>query len=581
MKIPFFAYWEILSSYLLEKKVQFVTLTLLLFTGIGLQIYSPQFIKKLIDAAGEGAADSLLIYYAVVFIVISIVQQIITVLSRLMGEVIAWRATNGLRRDLTSHCINLDMGFHTETSPGEMIERIDGDIGHLSNFFSQIVVLVLGNIILLLGILTVLFLEDYRIGIAFTLFTSSTVFILFKVRNIAVPVNKARREEESKLFGYLEERLAGTEDIRSSGAVEHVINGLYTITAKINKLQIRQHNLFTVIRVISGLCMISSLIISTILGYYLFNAGILTLGTVYLLFHYSRSIARPIRILTHQIQDLQNVKAAVERISDLKNVVSKIQKGSEVFYSDRAASLDFNNITFSYNKNDKVLKNLDFKLEAGKVLGVLGRTGSGKSTLARLIFRFYNTDEGEILINNRNIAGYTLKSLREKIAYVTQDVQLFQASIKDNLTLFSDEIADEVILKLIDDLNLGEWFESLPDGLETMLKSGGEGLSAGEAQLLAFIRAFLKDPDLIIMDEASSRLDPATEKLIERVVDRLLQNRTAIIIAHRLGTIERADTILILDQGEQKEYGDRMKLAADKESELSRLMEAGLEEVLV
>jgi len=227
------------------------------------------------------------------------------------------------------------------------------------------------------------------------------------------------------------------------------------------------------------------------------------------------------------------------------------------------------------------LAGLSFRLEPGSVLGLLGRTGSGKTTLARLIFRLYDPQSGWIEINGMDVRQTQLETLRRNIAIVTQDVQLFRASVRDNLTFFDRSISDEQILVTLDELELGEWLRSLPQGLDTELDTGNRSLSAGEAQLLAFARVFLRNPGLVILDEASSRLDPATEQRLERAIDKLLQNRTAIIIAHRLGTLHRADEIMILESGEVSEYGGRQQLAADSSSRFYQLLQTGLEEVLV
>jgi len=213
-------------------------------------------------------------------------------------------------------------------------------------------------------------------------------------------------------------------------------------------------------------------------------------------------------------------------------------------------------------------------------LGLLGRTGSGKTTLARLIFRLYDPNLGCIEINGTDLRDLHLETLRRRVAIVTQDVQLFRASIRDNLTFFDRSISDEQILKTLQELELGDWYQSLPKGLDTELDTGSRSLSAGEAQLLAFTRVFLCNPGLIILDEASSRLDPATEQRLERALDKLLQNRTAIIIAHRLGTVLRADDIMILEHGRVAEYGNRGQLAADSTSRFYQLLRTGLEEVL-
>jgi ATP-binding cassette subfamily B protein len=233
-----------------------------------------------------------------------------------------------------------------------------------------------------------------------------------------------------------------------------------------------------------------------------------------------------------------------------------------------------------------VLHDLTFELRAGAVLGLLGRTGSGKTTLTRLIFRLYDPDQGGVYLGRdgarlTDVRKVPLAHLRKRVGMVTQNIQLYQATVRDNLTFFDRTIADERILGVLKDLGLYEWYESLPSGLDTELESDGGGLSAGEAQLLAFTRIFLQDPGLVILDEASSRLDPATEHLIERAVDALLRDRTAIVIAHRLGTVQRADDILILEEGHVRECGDREALAMDPTSRFYSLLQTGMmEEVL-
>ena len=229
---------------------------------------------------------------------------------------------------------------------------------------------------------------------------------------------------------------------------------------------------------------------------------------------------------------------------------------------------------------EMVLCDIDFNLKPGRVLGLLGRTGSGKTTITRLLFRLYDPDEGCIRLGGLDLRDLHVQELRRSVGMVTQNIQLFHATVRENLTFFDDSIPDERVIQAIRDLGLWDWFNSLPGGLDTELESGGGGLSAGEAQLLAFTRIFLRDPGLIILDEATSRLDPATEHLIERAVDKLIRNRTAIIVAHRLGTVQRADDILIIEDGQICEIGERMKLVGDPDSRFYQLLETGMEEVL-
>jgi ABC-type multidrug transport system fused ATPase/permease subunit len=226
------------------------------------------------------------------------------------------------------------------------------------------------------------------------------------------------------------------------------------------------------------------------------------------------------------------------------------------------------------------LRDISFSLPPGRLLGLLGRTGSGKTTLARLLFRLYEPTSGSIHLGGIDIRDLSVSGLRRGVGLITQDVQLFQASIRDNLALFNPRVDDARIEYSLRELGLWEWALRLPAGLDTPLGTAGQGLSAGEAQLLAFARVFLKDPGLVLLDEASSRLDPATEALLERAIDRLLRGRTAIVIAHRLRTVQRADDILILEHGRIAELGERAALAADSGSRFAQLLHTGLEEAL-
>ena len=582
MSLPLKQYWDLLSRHIRPQRRRFLVLLGLMLGSMGLQVVNPQIMRYFIDTAlGAGPLRSLLLA-AGAFILIAVLQQGVAVGVTYLGEAVAWTATNALRAELAWHCLNLDMRFHNEHTPGELIERIDGDVSELALFFSQFVVTMLGSGLLMLGILAALFHEDWRAGLAFSVFSVLTMLALMKVRNLGVKDQKARRQAEAELFGFVEEQLTGAEDIRSSGAVDFSLRELFRLQGNILRNDRRAHQKGWRIDNVMGLALTLGTLLAVGSGYTLFRAGAVTVGTIYLFIYYMNLLEGPIWMMTRQMGNFQTIGACVERLTDLRKIQPGVREAPTAgMLPGGPLSVAFEDVSFSYNDQETILQDLSFHIQPGQILGLLGRTGSGKTTLTRLIFRLYEPSGGQILLDGQNLRGFQIHGLRQRVGIVTQEVQLFRASVRDNLTFFDRDILDERILAVLGELGLMDWFKALPHGLDTELASSGHNLSAGEGQLLAFARIFLRDPGLVILDEASSRLDPATEQRIERAIDRLLQNRTAIVIAHRLGTVQRADEIMILEDGQISEFGERASLAGDPESQFARLLKTGMEEVLV
>jgi ATP-binding cassette subfamily B protein len=573
-------YWNLQKTYMGPFRFKIIFLGFLLVVNMLLQIINPQIIRYYIDSVTTAVNPDVFTNAALLYIGIAIVQQAVFVLSVYVSQDVAWGSTNNLRADLFRHGINLDMSFHNEYRPGDLIERIDGDVTTLSNFLSQFTLLIISNTLIIGGILTVLYLEDIYLGIAFSLFTGLSFLLIYKTRDISVSLWRKVRQASMNLMGMLQETMDGTEDIKGLGASEFIIKKYHYLSRDIYQKQMRASiKTSTFIMVIYGMEALSATLVFG-LGVPLYQSGILSLGTVVMINLYAGFLLGPIIRILRQLQELQLASASIKRIKEIFNKSSKIQDIGMIELQDDQIELEFDKLTFEYLEGNPILHDVTFTLKKNRSLGLIGHTGSGKTTISRLVFRLYEPQKGAIRINGNELREYPLTALRRKIAIVTQDVQIFEATLRDNITFFDESIPDSLILEAIRDVGLYSWFESLEQGLETKL-SGEQGLSAGESQLLALTRVFLKNPNLVILDEASSRLDPATEGLIEKAIDKLLKNRTSIIIAHRLSTLDRTDDILLLENGKVSEFGKRVELAQNANSKYYKLMQTGLQEVLV
>ncbi len=602
MRIPVHDMLALLGAYVRPQRGRVALLAMLLVGSIALQLLNPQIIRVFLDTAQAGGSDRALLLPALAFIALALAQRGLDLASVFVGENTGWTATNVLRDDLTRQVLRLDMAFHKRHTPGELIARLDGDVMALGNFFSYFVLRLVGNSGLIVGILALLFRESWWAGLLLSAYTLTALMALRALHGLGMRRWSAQRQADAEMFGFLEERLAGTEDIRSSGAEAYTLRRFDTLIDRFTLASRDGELASTLVSAITNLLFLTGYALGLGIGAYLYTTSQATIGAAFVLVFYIGRLMTPLQQIQAQAQDLQRAAASIGRVRALQHHRPAVTEAATRHLPAGPLAVEFDHLAFSYHDEEReatgaghraeqdgrtapdgpqrVLHGVTFALAPGHVLGLLGRTGSGKTTLSRLVFRLYDPDAGTIRLGGVDIRDVAFDDLRARVALVTQDVQIFAASIRDNLALFDRRIDDRRIAGALAELGLGEWVAALPDGLDTRLGPGGLGLSAGEAQLLAFARVFLRDPGLIILDEASSRLDPATERLMERAIDRLLAGRTAIIIAHRLGTVRRADAILILERGAVVEYGERVALAADPHSRFARLLRTGLEEVL-
>jgi ABC-type multidrug transport system fused ATPase/permease subunit len=566
---------RLLSSYLRDERSRALGLALLLLVSQLVPLAEPLLLKGFVDRATAGDPLAVLVAIAIAYIVVALVAQVLSVVVSRSGTVLAWRVTNRMRADVATHVLGLDHAWLSRLSPGQLIERVDGDITGISEYYSQVVLQVVAAAILLVGVLVLVSVQDIWAGVVFAAFSVVALVVLRRSRDHAVPAATAQREASAELFGSIEERLAGLDDVRANGGGDHAMRRFHEVSASAYATRARSEWRAAEVGTLSYATFAAGTIVALCTGVFLYNSGAISIGTVFLLFQSIQLVRGSLEVIADQLRSLQQAGAGATRIAQLFELQPTIVDGPVERLPRGALAVTFEHVSFSYGDGARALDEVSFSLAPAQVLGVVGRTGSGKSTLARLLLRLYDIDDGSVRVGGVDVRELSVHGLRDAVGIVPQDVQLFEATLRDNLTLFAEHADDDLLRGVLTDLDLAEWFGRLPAGLDTLIGGTGVGLSAGEAQLLAFARVFLRDPGLVILDEASSRLDPATELRIERAVDHLLEGRSAILIAHRLATLQRADDVLVLDDGQVAEHGARAALLADAASHFSTLVELG------
>ena len=437
--IPAKQYWALLRTYLKPQWPHALLLAVLLFSGIGLRLVVPQIMRFFIDAALAGAALRTLINAALAFIGIAMGSQALGIATTWVGENVAWRATNALRQDLTLHCLKLDPSFHKAHTAGELISRVDGDVNTLSNFFSQLVISMVGNTILLASILALLFLENWLLGLSMLVFSGVALVVLMRIRALAIPHWKVVREQMAEFYGFVGEQFAGTEDIRANGASGYARHRFLNLVRARLKPQMRSglggYGMWMSSTALFGL---SKALVYGLCAY-LWQRDLATIGTIYLIIHYTTLMRDPIAQIRTQLTDLQQAEASIAHIQtmlDIQSTLIEPELGSQASVPDGPLSIRFDRVSFGYDQSELVLKDISFALESERVLGLLGRTGSGKTTLARLLLRLYDADRGKVTLSGIPPQDSTLRTVRQRVGMVTQNVELFRASVRQNLALF-------------------------------------------------------------------------------------------------------------------------------------------------
>lgn len=469
-----------------------------------------------------------------------------------------------LRQYVYDHLIRLKLSFFDKTPVGTAVTRSVSDIQTITDLFSAGIITILGDLIQIIAILSCMF----YINVQLTLLTISVVPILLYAANIfrkgIRDTFQEVRNQVSNLNAFLQERITGMQIVQLFNQQQREYKKFKAINTKHRDANIRSVLYYSIFfPVVEVLVALSFAIIISYGSILMFDLKI-QLGEITAFIMFVNLFFRPIRAIADRFNNIQMGIVASERIFNLIDAEEHIERTGTQTPNSLKGLVEFDQVWFAYKSEDWILKNISFTVEAGKSLALVGATGSGKTTIASLITHLYLPQKGEIRIDHTPIDEYEISSLRKRIAFVLQDVFLFSGSIRNNLVLKSTDISADRMIRVAREIGAYEFIDALPGGFDYHVQERGMSLSQGQRQLISFIRALAVDPDIIVLDEATSAIDSQTEHLIQKAIELLLKDRTAVVIAHRLSTIKHCNEIMVLEKGEILEKGTHQELMKEK-----------------
>jgi len=471
-----------------------------------------------------------------------------------------------LRVQLFKHILNFRMSYFDKSSVGRLVTRAVNDMETIASIFSQGLFMIAADLMQMFLVIIVMLFLSWKLSL--TIFFILP-FILFATRkfqkSMKIAFNEVR-SEVANLNSFVQERITGMKIVQLFNREKIEYDNFVQINEKHKKAWLKTvwyNSIFFPIAELSTSVTIGLIVWFGGLNAVLENSSI-TLGTIFLFIQLSQMLFRPLRQIADKFNTLQMGMVAASRIFKIIDTKSNIldlgSKNEELI----DGNIVFDNISFSYINNEKVIKNLSFKINNGEKIAIVGSTGSGKTTIVNLISRFYDTQDGSIFIGRENIKDYKLESLRGRIALVLQDVFLFADTILNNITLWDSSISFDSVVIAAKKIGIHDFILSLPEGYNYNVKERGVMLSQGQRQLISFLRAYIKNPSILILDEATSSIDSNSEELIQNATEKITENKTSIIIAHRLSTILNSDRIFVMNKGVLVENGTHKELILKK-----------------
>ena len=555
-----------------------------LFTAILLSIFStltPYLLKVTVDdyirlKDYEGMLLCIVFMLGTLFLEV-IFQFLFVFYANSLGQ----KVIKNLRVELFEKIIYFKMSYFDKTAVGRLVTRAVSDIETIASIFSQGLFMIIADLLKMMLVIVVMLYVDWRLSL---IVFSILPIILYATRLFQKSMKRAFEEvrlQVSNLNSFVQERLSGMKIVQIFHREKIEYYQFVSINEKHKKAWLKTvwfNSIFFPVAEISSSVTIGLLVWYG--GFNIISGGVISLGTIFLFIQMSQMLFRPLRQIADKFNSLQMGMVATERIFKIFDTESSIENNGTISPKALKGDIAFNQLHFSYIPGEEVLKGISLNIEAGETIAIVGATGAGKSTIINLLSRFYEYEFGDITIDTISIKDFELNALRKHLAVVLQDVFLFADSLFNNISLFNPNITRENVIVAAKKIGVHEFIESLPGGYNYNVKERGVMLSSGQRQLIAFLRAYITQPAILILDEATSSIDSYTEEIIQKAIDTLTEGKTSIVIAHRLATVKNADRIIVMDQGKIVEQGTHKELLSVANGFYTKLYEVQFAELV-
>ncbi|REH45813.1 ABC-type multidrug transport system fused ATPase/permease subunit [Tenacibaculum gallaicum] len=563
-----------LMSFAKKYRVRFIIAALSTILLAGFAVLTPVILMTAIDDFTVTKDITRLLYFTIAMIVVLLIQVLFQFSFIYYANWVGQHIIRDIRAKTFRKILQFKMGYFDNSSVGKLVTRVVSDIETIANFFTQGVFMIVSDVLKMIVVIMVMFYTNWKLALI-ALATLPVLIYATKLFQIAIKSTfQDVRNQVANLNSFVQERVTGMKIVQLFNREKIEYKNFIDINNKHKKAHVKTVWYYSIFFPIAEI--LSSIAIGLIVWYgglQVVEDKAVSVGAIIGFIKMAQMLFRPLRQIADKFNQLQMGIVAGERVFNIIDTESSIDKNGTITANNIQGTIDFKDVRFSYIKGEEILKGISFNVKKGQTVAIVGATGAGKSTIINLINRFYEIDSGEISIDNIPVQDYKITSLRQKVAVVLQDVFLFSDSILNNITLNNENISLEEVQIAAKQIGIHEFIMTLPNNYHYNVKERGGMLSSGQRQLIAFLRAYVSKPSILILDEATSSVDTHSEQMIQYATDEITKNRTSIVIAHRLATIKKADMIIVMDKGCIVEKGNHTQLLKKHEGYYKNLYE--------